>query len=143
MAIKSIFQPFAKRPHMQDLSGGSWISIENVLRYNFSIYTWILLGASLQALVVFLVSSGRYVLLISTVLLFAKVSRTLLQAFNFAPNPYLEDVIPGRTTALVPDEDGNIATSGSEKIAVLHLGAKSNHPFGYLAPQFAGVGDWV
>ncbi|KAK5084855.1 hypothetical protein LTR70_007756 [Exophiala xenobiotica] len=140
MAFTSIYQPSSKKSNIQD----SKFEILNVLRYNFSILTWILVGASLQALAVYLFSSGRYVLLISTILLIAKITRTLLQAYEITPNPYLEDVFPGRTTALLPNEEtGEIETASSRKIAVLHLGAKSNHPFGYFAPQFSKVGEWI
>lgn len=144
MAFKSIYAPSSKKPHMQDRKDGGAFPILTILQYNFSIVSWILVGASLQALAVYLFSSGRYVLLISTTLLAAKITRSLLQASKLAPNPYLKDVIPGRTTALLPDENsGEVETASSRKIAVLHLGAKSNHPFGYFAPQFSKVGDWV
>lgn len=98
----------------------------------------------MQALAVYLFSRGHYILLISTVLLLAKLANTLLQAAGITKNPYLEGVIPGRTTALLPDDStGELTTASNKKIVVLHLGAKSNHPFGIFAPQFGKVGDWV
>lgn len=129
---------------MQDMRRGDAFSINTILQFNFPPINYLLIGASLQALAVYFFSNGRYVLLISTVALLARVINVLLQAYGITKNPYLEEVFPGRTTALIPDEDtGEITTPSSKKIAVLHLGAKSNHPFGYLAPQFVKVGEWV
>lgn len=33
--------------------------------------------------------------------------------------------------------------AGKQKIAVLILGAKSNHPLGFFAPDFSKVGDYL
>jgi len=140
MAITSIYPPSTKKSSIQDRRFEGL----TVLQYNFSVITWILVGASLQALAVYLFSSGRYILLVSTLLLSAKIIKTLLQAYSVTPNPYLQDVFAGRTTALLPNQEtGEIETASSRKIAVLHLGAKSNHPFGYFAPQFKAVGGWL
>lgn len=145
MGYKSMLPAVSSKPHMQDKYGGKdTFDQATILQYGFAPVSWLLIGASLQALAVYLFSSGRYVLLISTVALLAKVGKMVLQAYNILPNPYLQDVIEGRVTALTPDkESGEIATPAGEKIVVFHLGAKSNHPFGFFAPQFQGVGKWV
>ena len=142
MSYKPIYKPFSARKHTQDKEDGA--DLLTILRYNFSIFTWILLGASAQALLGYLFVQQRYVLLISTTLLLARFGKTLLQGSGILPNPYMEGVIKGRTTALLPDEKtGEIHTAASKKIAILHLGAKSNHAYGIFAPQFAKVGDWL
>lgn len=124
--------------------GGRTFGTRTVLQYGIAPLSWVLIGASLQALAVFLFSSGRYVLLISTVGLLAKVGKMALQAYNVIPNPYLEGVIEGRTTALIPEnETGEITTPAGKNIVCFHLGARSNHPFGFFAPQFQEVGKWV
>jgi hypothetical protein len=41
------------------------------------------------------------------------------------------------------DLNGNFGRPGSEKIAVLLLGAKSNHPLGIFAPDFNTVGSYL
>lgn len=130
---------------MHDRQDGGGFRAQVILQYNFSIYTWMLVGASLQALAVFLFSRGYYVLLISTVLLLLKLANSLLQVYGITKNPYLEGVIPGRTAALLPDDEtsGELKTASSKKVVVLHLGAKSNHPFGFFAPQFGKVGEWL
>jgi len=56
----------------------------------------------------------------------------------------MEGVIPGRTTALLPNEKtGEPESASSRKIAVFHLGARSSHPLGYLAPQFGKLAVWM
>ncbi|KAJ9652785.1 hypothetical protein H2198_007967 [Neophaeococcomyces mojaviensis] len=144
MAFKAVFEPVSQRPRSQDAKKTKLQGLFHILRINISIGTWLLVGATLQALAVYLFSNGHYVLLISTMLLLARIGKTVLQAKGVLANPYLQDVIPYRTTALIPDEStGEFTESSSKKIAILHLGAKANHPFGYFAPQFKAVGDWI
>lgn len=144
MAITSIYPPTSKRPHIQDLrNSGKVFNVSNVLQFGISPLSWVLIGASLQALAVYLFSNGRYVLLISTMALLVKIVNMLLQAYNITPNPLLEGVFEGRTTALIPEgETGEIITPAGKKIAILHLGAVCNSPFGLFHSQFAGVGKW-
>jgi hypothetical protein len=64
----------------------------------------------------------------------------MLITYGVIPNPYLAGAIPKKSTAQVMDRDGNFSGPGKEKIAVLMLGAKSNHPLGVFAPDFGYVG---
>ena len=142
MPQQSIFRSFTTRPHTQDVTEAS-LTFLSVVQMNFSTATWILIGASLQAATVYIFSNKHYVLLASTIALSVKLGRTFLQASNILPNPYMQGVIPGRTTALLLNEDGELDEKSGKKVAVLHLGAKSNHPFGLFAPQFGEVGKWL
>ena len=63
--------------------------------------------------------------------------------FKVINNPYLQDGIQRRTTALVPDKAGNLVEPGQQGVTVLMLGAKSNHPFGFFAPEFLQTFAWV
>lgn len=63
--------------------------------------------------------------------------------YNIIPNRYMEDVLPGRYTAIVPNELGVIDEKKREKVTILLLGAKSNHPMGLLAPEFVKMGVWI
>uniref|UniRef100_A0A093V242 Uncharacterized protein n=1 Tax=Talaromyces marneffei PM1 TaxID=1077442 RepID=A0A093V242_TALMA len=46
-------------------------------------------------------------------------------------------VIPGKSSAQIPDMNGNLHTEpGNEGVVVLFLGFKSNHPLRMLAPGF-------
>ena len=67
---------------------------------------------------------------------------TLLVTKGLKPNPYLQKVLPKRTTAQVLDGDGNFNGAGQEKVAVLLLGSKTNHPMGIFAPDFAKVAGY-
>lgn len=115
-----------------------------MLRYNFSIYTWLLLGATIQAGLIAIFSARLYTLSFAFVLLLARLGKASWEASSNERNPYLKDVLKGRYTALLPDGDsGEITAPSSRKIAVLLLGAKSNHPFGVFAPQFTETGKWL
>ena len=72
----------------------------------------------------------------AVLLLFRIVDATLVHV-GLKPNPFLESSFPRkRITAVVANEEGELVAPGSEKVAVILLGAKSNHPFGALAPEF-------
>jgi hypothetical protein len=68
---------------------------------------------------------------------------TLLITYNLKPNPYLKDVLPTKSSAQVMDLDGNYPGPGKEKIAILLLGSKCNHPLGIFAPDFSTMGDYL
>ena len=44
-------------------------------------------------------------------------------------------------TAQVLDRDGDFPEPGQEKVAILLLGVKSNHPLGIFAPDFPKVSE--
>jgi hypothetical protein len=67
----------------------------------------------------------------------------MLITYGVIPNPYLAKAIPKKSTAQVMDRNGNFPGPGKEKIAVLLLGAKSNHPLGVFAPDFGTVGNFL
>lgn len=94
-----------------------------------------LLGASLQAGLAILVPS-IYAFLPAVALLAFRLLDAYLISLGLKRNPYLQDVSFKRTTAMVRDKDGEFPEAGQEKITILLLGAKSNHPFGVLAPGF-------
>ena len=76
-------------------------------------------------------------------MLIAKIIDTAMITYNLKPNPYLKDMLPKKTTALPRARDGTLSGAGKEKIAVLLLGAKSNHPLGFFALDFSKVGDYL
>lgn len=85
----------------------------------------------------------HYIALALPVVIFtARLLRAVAQAKGILPNPYLQGTDRIRNTALVPNLDGHIDENKREKIAVLHLGARSNHPYGVFSSGFQGVGKW-
>ena len=76
-------------------------------------------------------------------ILLPRLGHTALQAYGMLPNTYMKDVFLGRRTALVPNSTGIIEGVGKQKIAILLLGAKSNHPLGFFAPEFMATFEWM
>lgn len=105
--------------------------------------TILLIGASLQAILALLPIPRIYSGLPAMAMLLAKIADTALITYNFKANPYLKNMLPKKTTAQPLDSNGKFAGAGKNKIAVLLLGAKSNHPLGFFAPDFDKVGGYL
>ncbi|KAF7585410.1 hypothetical protein BBP40_010973 [Aspergillus hancockii] len=113
-----------------------------VLRDSLTLSTWLLLGGLLQSLAVLLF--GTYALIPAILVLSYRTTDHLLMACNVTRNRYMDDVVVGKFTAQAPYADGSFGSElASESIVVFHLGARSNHPLGPLAPGFAEVGKRV
>lgn len=141
MAVQNYLAPKAKHPRSQS----HWISkaagFHDMLRGNFNISTWLLFGALIQSLVVVLIPRVYAVLPVVLVLL-VRFADTMAITFGFKANPYLKDAILHRVTPQIPDADGQFSDEASnEKVTVLLLGAKCNHPLGMFAPNFKDLGD--
>jgi hypothetical protein len=83
----------------------------------------------------------KYALTPAAALLTVRIIDTALITAGIKPNPYMEGVLMKKTTAQPLDVNGDFAGPGQEKIAILLLGAKSNHPLGLFAPDFGTVGE--
>lgn len=113
----------------------------NMVRDNFTISSWLLMGACLQCGL--LAAFGKFVAVIPVAILAIRLAETLLQVAGVLKNPRMEGVIPGSTTCFFPDEQGSYSGSPSATpIAVLHISVRSNHPLGMLAPGFKEIGDY-
>ncbi|EED13303.1 conserved hypothetical protein [Talaromyces stipitatus ATCC 10500] len=65
-----------------------------------------------------------------------------MQIYGLIPNPEMAKVIPGRTTAQIPDMNGTMpAEPSKESIVVLLLGFKSNRPLRMLSSGFKETSD--
>ena len=104
--------------------------------------TTLLIGACMQSCLLFLLPKF-YGMAPAALILTAHLMNTVLITLGYKGNPYLEDVIMKKTSAQVPDQNGNFGEAGGQKIAVLLLGAKSNHPLGAFAPYFGQVNTYV
>lgn len=87
-----------------------------------------IIGASAYALVsILLPKSAHYLAACLFALLAYSVCKTALQIYGITPNPAMARVIPGKSTAQIPDINGNMPTEpGQEGVVVLLLGFKSN-----------------
>lgn len=114
------------------------------------------MGALLQT-VALAVLPARYALLPVALLVGRAVITTILQVRAPQTNPFLYNIIPGRTTAQLPlpspsEENKTSAPSSllstrrfgtqaaSQPLVVFHLGARINHPLGPLAPGARELG---
>jgi heme-degrading monooxygenase HmoA len=128
-----------RSPHSFHISPQS--NYSKALHGNFSLSTLLLIGAAIQTVLVLLPIPKTYVLSPAITLLVLRLTHTMLITYNIIPNPYLKNAVPKKSTAQVMDRSGNFAGPGKEKVAVLLLGAKSNHPLGIFAPDFSYVGS--
>ncbi|EXJ65866.1 uncharacterized protein A1O5_11107 [Cladophialophora psammophila CBS 110553] len=143
MAFKSTLPPFEKRPRSQSNWPSASTRLFYAIRENFSVSTWMLLGALLQSLVI-LVIPRFYAMLPSILVLGARLAETMAITWGRKRNHYLDDALLYRTSPQIPDEDGSFHEEASEeKLAVFMLGAKVNHPMGIFAPNVKTVGDYL
>ena len=98
------------------------------------------MGACLQSGII-LISKSYYALLPAVSLLAVRFIDSFLMAFGLKSNIYMKDAILKKVSALSIDKAGNFTAPAEEKIAILPLGAKANHPWGVFAPGFKGLFD--
>lgn len=62
---------------------------------------------------------------------------------GFLPYDGAKGVVPGRSTAQIPNSDGTFAaTASAREICVFIISARSNHPKGSFAPGFKELGAY-
>lgn len=104
-----------------------------VVRDSMTLTSWLLLGGLLQGLLLLIL--GPMALIPTVLILLYRTVDHLLMAYNITPNRYLTGVISARYSAQAPNADGTFGMDpASQSIVVFHLGTRSNHPFGPLAP---------
>lgn len=85
----------------------------------------------------------KYALTPAIILLAIHILDVFLITKGFKPNPYLKNVIFKKSTPQVLDEHGELKGPGQEKVAILLLGAKSNHPLGIFGPDYKTVDTFI
>ena len=113
------------------------------LRDNFTIQTWLCIGALIQGALCFL--PYRNIALVAPVFLYLayQVTRTTLMCFGLLKNPYMDGVNVGRTVPIFPSEKGVQDQPGEKEICAIILAARSNHPLGMFAPGYKETGDFM
>lgn len=105
---------------------------------DFSIPTWLALGASLQLLSLRRLPSGLSYWLPLLYLLF-RVARVSVDCQRIFTGTFT-NVVSGRWTATLPEpEDSSTVTATSDGVVMFLLGARINHPLGKLAPGNAEI----
>ncbi|KAJ4309786.1 hypothetical protein N0V94_008764 [Neodidymelliopsis sp. IMI 364377] len=113
-----------------------------MVRDQFTIATWLSIGAVIQSTAYALLPYRNIVTILPVVLFLSyKLARTLAITAGLLPNPRMKDVIPNRTTLLFPDEKGVREQAANNTMCAIILAVTSNHPLGALGPGFKEVGD--
>ncbi|EDN09326.1 hypothetical protein I7I51_04723 [Histoplasma capsulatum] len=144
MAEKS-FRPLAspqKTPsYMQLRKTLSQNRRTNIIRDNFTITTWLLVGGLIQGVVVALL--GYLSLLPAVAVLAYRFGNNLLMALGWTKNRYLSNVLLTKFTAQMPCSDGSFGSTFAERpLVVFLIGAKSSHPLGAFDPVFLKLADY-
>lgn len=133
----------------------SWTFTHNVLRDQFSISTWLLLGASLQCLFLYLPIRAPYIQSLALLLLAAKLLATFITALGWKKNGKMNGTIVGKVRAGFPASPHSSDTGGEEgeegdehdyekgsKATIVLLGFRSNHPLGLFAPAATTINNF-
>ncbi|GIZ41165.1 hypothetical protein CKM354_000448000 [Cercospora kikuchii] len=108
-------------------------ALQNIVRDQFAIETWLALGAATQASLYALL--GTYAFLPAIFYLLLTALDTILIITGLKSNPYMKDTIPKKFSAQLPDASGNHGSQpANQDIVVFLIGTRSNHPLGVLAP---------
>jgi hypothetical protein len=109
--------------------------------FEYNISTWLILGATLQCVLV-AVLPRNIALLPPCALLIFQIIRGFLVANGTLPNPIAKEVVHGRRTWQIPSADGATTSGSSESIVVLVLAASWTHPNGRLSPGSLVMGEY-
>ncbi|KAI4729589.1 hypothetical protein E4T49_02724 [Aureobasidium sp. EXF-10728] len=111
-----------------------------LVRDNFSITTWLAIGALVQSAAYSLL--GRTAFLPAICLLLYRVAEAYAIKTGLKHNHYLDGVIPEHYSAQLPGEaDGGLESPAESDICVFLIGSKVNHPFGLFAPGYKEMGS--
>lgn len=133
--------PTKTKPVTQGSRTPGTVLLYRQLTANFSLPTLLAAGACLQAIVLVVSQNHRYALLTPFLYLVLRIVDSFLISYGVRSNPYMKDVFLGRRTALLPDSNGQI-TDERQAVTVLHLGVKTNSPWGVFDPKFLKVGNF-
>ncbi|KAJ8606810.1 hypothetical protein MRB53_040677 [Persea americana] len=143
MVPKSLATPTKERPVSEMLRHSELQSLNNAILHSLHSTTLLLIGALLQGLVV-LMFPRIWALLPTTFVLLARFADSIAITLRFKPNPYLEDSIFEKWSVAIPDNDGTVSSEpADEKVAVLLLGLKVNHPLGLFAPNVKRIDEFA
>ena len=133
-----ILPPVDKRPASRYFGASS---VEHLIRDQFTISTWLCLGAVAQGSLFLLF--GRLALLPAMVVLLYRALDHYAMATGWKRNIYMDDVLLKKFSAQFPTEEGEYGNKpAKDGVVVLHIGTRSNHPLGLLAPGFKQTGEY-
>ena len=111
------------------------------IRDQFTITTWLALGALLQSLLFLLL--GRPALIPATTYILLSLANTAATTLGWKPNPLMTGVIMNKFSTAFPNADGTYGSQPADsEIVVFLIGFRNNHPLGLLAPGVKDIGDY-
>ncbi|KAF4550981.1 Hypothetical protein D9617_15g043350 [Elsinoe fawcettii] len=134
------FQPLFKptdKPRWQQPN------MHSMIRAQFNIETWLILGAVGQSLLTLLLPI-RLALLPAALFLLLKIASAYATKFSLLPNPHTQGTITTKFSAQLPSSTGDFgSTPARDSLAVFLIGARNNSPLGIMNPQFKKTGDFM
>ncbi|KAJ0163724.1 hypothetical protein CTA2_2514 [Colletotrichum tanaceti] len=122
-----------------------WMPLYNpspfLFKDSFKLTTLFVIGALLQC-GLFAILPSKYAFVPASAFALSSIISTILEWRASKMNQYAEGVVPGRTTAQIPDPaTGTIpGIAASRSLVVFHLGVRFNHPLGLLSPGGREIG---
>ncbi|KAK5136617.1 hypothetical protein LTR08_002631 [Meristemomyces frigidus] len=109
--------------------------LHNFGRDNFTITTWLCMGAAVQGLLFLAV--GRLALLPAVSVLLYRTFIAYAMTQGWMHNTCMDGVLMKKTSAQFPDANGKYGTKPADsEIVVFLIGTRCNHPMGLLAPGY-------
>lgn len=153
---KPVFESFEQQPWSQygrsrkfsatgrpAPSKGMAVTMAALIKDQFTISTWLLMGASAQCALVGMFGARLWTLGLPALVLGSRLVKTILQARGMLKHDLMDGVIKGRTTCHFPNQDGDyVGPSSNKSMAVLLISVRSNHPMGILAPGMKELGEF-
>ncbi|KAL2826723.1 hypothetical protein BJY01DRAFT_145128 [Aspergillus pseudoustus] len=136
--LKPLFAPTTTPP---PASSDNKVGRLALLHNNFQFTTWLLAAAAAQGIFTWLFPTA-FTFIPALLILGYRVIDVFLIMYGIKPNPYMDGVINHKFSAQLPFEDGSFGERPSrDKMVVLILGSKSNHPLGIFSPAYQKVGQ--
>lgn len=111
--------------------------LKSAIRDQFTITTWLVLGASAQSLL-FTFIPLKYASLPAVTYLLYNITRTTLQVSQWVPHSSFPPPIPSGFQSAVPPS----SLAEPQPIVVFVLGFQSSHPLGRLGPGLKELGEY-
>ncbi|KAH8698394.1 hypothetical protein BGW36DRAFT_375998 [Talaromyces proteolyticus] len=133
-------EPAFKRIYRQpESSVNDKAAIYAIIANNFHGSSWLLAAALLQGILTWTFPTVITFLPALVILAYRTLDMLLIMS-GVLPNRYMQGILPGKTSAQIPDETGRFGeTMSSEKVVVIILASRSNHPLGILYPGYQKI----
>jgi len=143
--FKPLLAPSAKRLEPGIYAGPA--SLSSMIRDNFTISTWLCLGASAQILLYLITNTLGFrslALLPALAILAYRTLDSCLITIGWKHNTYLDNIIQKKISTAFPDELGHYGNKpANNDIVVFLIGTRVNHAMGLAAPGVLEMGGYM